>query len=107
LVEARLQGGFHPVNPNQYNAMINVLIRHKITDFAKWKSAYDAHAHARQAAGLKEEHLWRNLDNPNEVLILFTAADINKARTFSNTPDLREAMQNAGVMDKPDIYFLE
>jgi len=39
-----------------------LLIRHNVTDFGKWKSAYDAHAGARTAAGLKEERLLRNID---------------------------------------------
>jgi len=38
-----------------------VLIRHKVADFAKWKPVYDGHLSARQKAGLKEEHLFRNV----------------------------------------------
>jgi hypothetical protein len=60
----------------------------------------------RQGAGLKEEHLLRNTDDPNEVVMLFEAKDIQKAKEFAGSADLREAMQNAGVVDKPDIYFL-
>jgi hypothetical protein len=29
-----------------------------------------------------------------------------KAKEFASSADLREAMQNATVVDKPDIYFL-
>jgi hypothetical protein len=83
-----------------------VLVRHKVSDFSKWKPAYDAHLPARQKAGLKEEHLLRNTDDPNEVVLLFEAKDIQKAKEFASSADLREAMQSAGVVDKPDIYFL-
>jgi hypothetical protein len=37
-----------------------VLVRHKVSDFSKWKSAYDTDSSTRQKAGLKEEHLLRN-----------------------------------------------
>jgi hypothetical protein len=84
-----------------------VLIRHQVSDFSKWKTAYDAHLSARQGAGLKEEHLLRNTDNPTEVVLLFEAKDIQKAKEFASSAGLREAMQNAGVVDKPDIYFLD
>jgi len=84
-----------------------VLVRHKVADFSKWKPAYDAHLPARQKAGLKEEHLLRNTDNPNEVILLFEATGLQKAKEFGASSDLREAMQKAGVIDKPDIYFLE
>ena len=87
--------------------MIHMLVRHKVADFAKWKPAYDAHASARQKAGLKEEHLFRNADDPNEVILLFSAEDIDKAKAFAASDDLRQAMQRAGVSDKPDVYFLK
>jgi hypothetical protein len=48
-----------------------LLVRHKVADFSKWKPTYDAHLGARQKAGLKEEHLLRNTETPNEVVLLF------------------------------------
>ena len=83
-----------------------LLVRHKVLDFSKWKPAYDAHLPARQGAGLKEEHLLRNTDDPNEIVLLFEAKDIQKAKEFASSADLRATMQKAGVVDKPDIYFL-
>ena len=83
-----------------------LLVRHKVADFSRWKPAYDAHLSARQKAGLKEEHLLRNIDDPGEVIILFEAEDLQKAKEFGASSDLRATMQKAGVIDKPDIYFL-
>ena len=87
--------------------MMHLLIRHKVADFAKWKPAYDAHLSARQKAGLKEEHLFRNADDSNEVLLLFSVEDVDKAKAFAASDDLCQAMENAGVSDKPDVYFLK
>jgi hypothetical protein len=83
-----------------------LLIRHKVSDFAKWKPTYDAHGSARTNAGLKEERLLRNSDNPDEVVLLFSAQDLNKAKQFAASDDLRERMQQVGVTDKPDIWVL-
>ncbi len=83
-----------------------ILIRHKVADFAKWKPVYDAHGSARADAGLKEERVLRNIDNPSEVVLLFSASDLNKAKQFATSDDLRQRMQQAGVNDKPDIWFL-
>ena len=69
-----------------------VLVRHKVADFAKWKPGYDSHLPARQKAGLKEEHLLRNADNPNEVILLFEADDLQKAKEFAAAADLGEKM---------------
>jgi hypothetical protein len=86
---------------------MHILVRHKVADFTKWKPVYDAHLSARENAGLKEEHLFRNADDPNEVLLLFSAEDLDKAKTFTASDDLRQAMEKSGVSDKPDIYFLK
>jgi hypothetical protein len=39
--------------------MAHMLVRHKVADFDKWKSVYEDHRSAREAAGLKDLHLWR------------------------------------------------
>jgi hypothetical protein len=86
---------------------MQMLVRHKVADFAKWKPVYDDHLPARHKAGLKEIHLLRNIDDPNEVILLFSVEDPGKAKAFAASDDLRQAMQKAGVSDKPDVYFLE
>jgi len=83
-----------------------LLVRSKVSDFKTWKPAYDAHQPARSAAGLTEKYLLRNADDPNEIVILFEAQDLNRAKTFAESADLRERMQESGVVDKPDMYFL-
>lgn len=87
--------------------MSYLLVRHKVADFSKWKLAYDDHLRAREEAGLKEAHLLRNIDNPNEVVLLLEAEDVQKARDFAASSDLQERMQQAGVIDRPDACFLE
>jgi len=86
--------------------MAYVIIQHKVADFGKWKPAYDGHRPAREAAGLKDIHLWRNEDDSNEVIVLFESSDPAKARDFINSTDLKEKMKTAGVQGAPDIVFL-
>jgi hypothetical protein len=40
------------------------------------------------------------------VVILLEWDDLEKARQFAQSEDLRQAMQRAGVVDQPDVYFL-
>ena len=86
--------------------MAQMLIRHKVKDFAAWKPAFDEHRAFRTAAGLKDLYLWRNLDDPKEVIVLFEASNPDKARAFAKSPDLKDAMAKAGVVGQPDIVFL-
>jgi len=83
-----------------------MLVRHKVRDFTEWKRGYDAHLSKRVEAGLTEKYLLRGANDPNEVILLFEALDLNRAKTFAESADLKETMQKVGVMDKPDIYFL-
>ena len=86
--------------------MAHMIIRHKVADFSKWKPVYEDHRSAREAAGLKELHLWRNADDPNEVILLLDVSDVAKAKKFSGSSELKEKMQAAGVQGAPDIIFL-
>ena len=83
-----------------------MLVRHKVRDFAQWKRVYDAHLPHRVVAGLTEKQLLRGARDANEIFVLFEAENIERAQAFTEAADLRETMAKAGVLDKPDIYFL-
>jgi heme-degrading monooxygenase HmoA len=87
--------------------MPHLLVRHKVKDYAKWKPVFDKHATTRKASGSKGGRLFRNADDPNETVILFEWDNLDKARKFAQSEDLRKVMEEAGVSDKPDVYFLE
>lgn len=86
--------------------MAFLLIRHKVRDFKTWKTGYDAHKSKRMEAGLIEKYVLHGSEDANEVVVLFEAEDLDRAKTFASSADLREKMQEVGVIDKPDIYFL-
>ncbi|HML05749.1 MAG TPA: cyclase [Methanobacterium sp.] len=84
-----------------------VLVIHKVEDYEKWKPIYDEHTDARMDKGSKGAHVLRNADNPNEIVLLFEWDNLDNARKFYESQDLRNTMQNAGVMGKPEIRFLD
>ncbi len=84
-----------------------ILVRHKVADYTKWKPVFDEHGTSRQASGSKGGYLFRNIDDPNEVFVLLEWTDLEQARQLGQSEDLRQAMQRGGVVDQPDIYFLE
>ena len=84
-----------------------VLVRHEVQDYAKWKPVFDEHGASRKANGSKGGSLFRNADNPNEVVILLEWDSLENVRRFTQSDDLRQAMERAGVTDRPDIYFLD
>jgi hypothetical protein len=83
-----------------------MLVRHKVRDFSEWKRGYGAHLPKRVEAGLTEKYLLRGAYEPSEVIAFFEVKDLNRAKAFAESVDLKEAMQKLGVVDRPDIYFL-
>ena len=87
--------------------MSYMLIRHKIEDYNKWKPLFDKNSVDRKANGSQGGYLLRNADNSNEIVVLFKWDDLKKARQFAHSDELKKAMQEAGVSDKPDVFFLD
>lgn len=83
-----------------------LLIKHKVKDFPVWKQGYDVHLPKRTEAGLTEKYLLRGEADPNEVILLFEAQDLSRARAFAESADLRERMQQLGVVGQPELNFL-
>lgn len=83
-----------------------MLVRHEVKDFNQWKAVLDAQAKAHQGAKMELMHVWRDSDNPKMVVFLLRLHDVEKAKTFLNTPDVDNIGGKAGVVGVPEIYFL-
>ena len=83
-----------------------VLVRNEVEDFAKWKAVFDQHAAFRENYGSLGYQLFNSVDNPNEVFILFEWDTVAHAQQFTSSDELRQAMQKAGVISRPDAFFM-
>jgi len=84
-----------------------MIIRHKVSDYGKWRPAFDQHAAMQKAAGLNNPRVLRSADDKNEIVIIFDTTDTKKAKEFASSSNLKEVMTKAGVIDVPTMYFLE
>jgi len=84
-----------------------IFVRHKVEDYNMWKPVFDEHGAVRKTMGSKGGYLFRNIDDPNEVVMYIEVDDVEKAREFVKSEDLRQTMERSGVIDQPDIYFLD
>ncbi len=84
-----------------------LIVRHKVKDFATFKKVFDGHASAQKAAGLSNPRVFRSADDGSEIVILLDMKDAAAAQKFATSADLKSAMASAGVIDQPNIYFLE
>ncbi len=87
--------------------MASMFIRHRVADFGKWKRVFDDHEGTRKQFGATAHSLHRDADDPNVVIIAARVADIARAKEFITSQDLRETMQQAGVVSQPEFWFAE
>jgi hypothetical protein len=82
-------------------AMGMLIIRHKVKDYGKWRPMFDKHSLMQKAAGLSNPRVFRSADDRSEIVVVFDTKDTKRAKDFAASPDLRETMAKAGVMDDP------
>ena len=82
-----------------------VQIATTVKDYTKWRPFFNADSPFRKAAGLQDLAVEREIDNPNNILVVFKASDINKAKAFAADPRLKAKMDSSGVVSKPDIEY--
>lgn len=84
-----------------------MLIRHTVVDYRAWKPVFDEDGGTRRANGCGREQVFRSADDPNELVLLLEWDDLERARLYADSDDLRLALGRAGVIGEPDIEFLE
>lgn len=87
--------------------MIKVFIRHKVEDFAKWKKAFDDFLPQRKAGGELSYSIGNVPNEPNNLCVTFEWDSVDNANTFLGSEELRAAMQEATVIEAPEIFVFE
>lgn len=87
--------------------MALLVVRHTVRDYGAWRKVYDGAKPLQTAGGVLEESVYQDPANPNDVLALHRFASVAKAQAFVGSPELREAMQRAGVDGQPRIEIFE
>jgi heme-degrading monooxygenase HmoA len=87
--------------------MAYMFVRHTVKDFDAWKSVFDSVADLRRRNGEQSYQILREGNGSKELFVLFKWDSLKNAQNYASSPQLREAMERAGVVGKPDIRFLE
>jgi quinol monooxygenase YgiN len=87
--------------------MATVLIRHTVEDFDEWKPGFDAHADTRTEYGSEGYRLFTVDGDRNEVVALFEWDSTANAKRFFEESDVKERMDELGVVGEPEVLFLD
>jgi hypothetical protein len=80
-------------------------ISHMVKDYDKWRPAFDKDSSARKASGMEFIVIGRNMENPNDLLVVLKVSDVQKAKSFAASPALEDVMEKAGVIARPDVQL--
>jgi heme-degrading monooxygenase HmoA len=86
--------------------MIYLFVHHEVADYPAWKSVFDSSLDWRTRNGERGCRIFRGLENPNELTLLFEWENAEKARAFMASDELKVRMDKAGVKTKPQIEYL-
>jgi hypothetical protein len=84
-----------------------LIVRHRIANFEKWKEVFDSMTSVRKEHGWTSAIVYRDAADPQMVTIVNRVKDLDGAKRYGSSEKLRTAMQSAGVLGPPDVFFLE
>ena len=82
-----------------------LFVRHEVADYAVWRKAFDAFAPTAKKSGAINGNVYRSADNPNDVTVTHDFHSVEKAKAFAASPELKAAMETAGVKGAPQVWI--
>ena len=83
-----------------------LMVTHPVADFDTWRAGFDAGEPDRREAGVLGHHLNHAEDDPTLVSIYLAIADVERARAFTDSDELKTAMRDVGVTGPPEILWM-
>jgi quinol monooxygenase YgiN len=82
-----------------------LFVRHEVADYGVWRKAFDAFAPTARKSGAINGAVYRSADNANDVTVTHDFHSVAKAKAFAASPELKAAMEKAGVKGAPQIWI--
>jgi quinol monooxygenase YgiN len=87
--------------------MTTMFVRHTVSDYESWKRVYDEVAPLRKEKGVTAASVHRDANNSNTLFIVQQFKNIDAAKSFAESEELKSAMARAGVNGAPEFWFTE
>jgi hypothetical protein len=84
-----------------------LIVRHRVANFDSWKQVFDSMYEVRKAHGWLSAIVYRDAADPNMVTIVNRVKDLDGAKRYGQSDQLRAGMQKAGVQGPPEVFFVE
>lgn len=85
----------------------SMVVRHPVKDYAQFKKVFLSTDSMPQAYGVHPIGVARGIQDTNMVVVIAKIDDLAKAKAFGASPELKTAMDSAGVTAAPTIDFVD
>lgn len=86
--------------------MAKLYVHHKVKDYAAWRKTFDDLTAARTRFGCTGHQVFRSPNDASEITILTDWQNVDQAKAYATSNELKEGMKDAGVLSQPDVMFL-
>ncbi|MDX1662512.1 MAG: antibiotic biosynthesis monooxygenase [Candidatus Promineifilaceae bacterium] len=87
--------------------MATLFAKHSVDAFGAWKRVYDEFQAKRREMGVQGASVHRDVEDENVVTVIHRFADTDAAAAFAESEELKAAMDEAGVVGRPEIWITE
>ncbi len=87
--------------------MARLYVQFKVADYPKFRVVFDEQTTTRTKFGCSDQSVFHVAGDANDVVVLTGWPSVEKARAYTQSPELKQAMQNAGVTSQPTVLLLE
>ena len=87
--------------------MTTSFVRHTVANYDTWREHFDAFQKSDAASVIKSGKVFQSTEHSNDVTVIHEFDSITDAQAVLNSPELRQAMEAAGVQGEPQIWFTE
>ena len=86
--------------------MASILVQHTVKDYAEWKKVFDSAKDLRTSSGEISAQVYRDASDPNKITVMNKWDSMANAQKVVQSPEMKAAMEKAGVVGAPAVYFL-
>ncbi len=83
-----------------------MLLSFQVADFDEWKAGFDGNEQSRIDHGYLGHHINRAENDPNSLSVYLAVGDLDKAKAFATSDELKSKMAAAGVTSAPEIMWM-
>ncbi len=83
-----------------------MIVSYQVADFDAWKAVFDDNEQRRIDSGILGHHINRAEGDPNSVALYLAVGDVDRAKAFTTSDELKSAMTEAGVTTAPEFMWM-